>query len=174
MENVRRAKNAPDFSKLHKQWDSKLQKVLIFVRSVVFLDLLQQTRPRLWIAFRNPGTLSFETQVALEILNSQFRDIVLTLVDSAFQSSKVAEMSHRGLLRLTFIKATVLLLWLYSLGVFTISLDKDFSHFYDFLFPLHFSQVMLFGFMLVSSLKRVNCWTLKPLFYLFKVRNDFM
>ena len=171
MENVRRAKNAPDFSKLHKQWDSKLQKVLIVVRSVVFLDLLQQTRPSLWIVFRNPGTLSFETQVALEILNSQFRDVALTLVDSAFKSSKVVEMSRRGLLRLTFIKATVLLL---CLGVFIISLDKDFSNFYDFLFPLHFSQVMLFGFMLVSILKRINWWTLKPLFYLFKVRNDFM
>lgn len=39
MENVRRAKNAPDFLKLHKQWDSKLQKVLI-VRSVVFFGLV--------------------------------------------------------------------------------------------------------------------------------------
>lgn len=126
MENVRRAKNAPDFSKLHKQWDSKLQKVLIVVRSVVFLDLLQQTRPRLWIVFRNPGTLSFETQVALEILNSQFRDVVLTLVDSAFQSSKVAEMSHRGVLRLTFIKATIALgfsqyLWIKISLIFMIS-----------------------------------------------------
>ena len=42
VDNVRRAKNAPDFSKLHKQWDSKLQKVQIICQQYRFLDLLQQ------------------------------------------------------------------------------------------------------------------------------------